>query len=434
MDYCIQDFGAKPENKNNAIYIQNAINMASQEQGRVIIPKGIYKTGTIILKDNITLYLEEGAVLKASDDISDFDITKKDNHTSLEVPSFINCDYNGKPTLYFIYGENLHNITISGSGTIDGNESIFYGYQDEYFIDGAFYPRMPLLFLENIHHLEIKEVTLANSAFWTTHLVGCEEVHIHHMKIRNNLKLANCDGIDPDHCHHVHIHDCDIITGDDAIVFKNTMAYQKYGDCYDINVHDCNLQSTSGAIKFGSESFNDFYDIKVENITITDTNRGITLQLRDKGNIHDCHFSNINISTKVGPKPYFWGYGEPIALSAVNRNDDIPVGRIYHLQFKDITMDSENGLFLYGEERNRIEDISFENLSLHLHKKTKWDIDQHDLRPYDKKPFLKGKVNLLYLRNASHIHFKNFTYSLEDSIKPYYDSDFDIQDAIDINI
>ena len=102
----IQDFGAKPENKNNAIYIQKAINMASQEQGRVIIPKGIYKTGTIILKDNITLYLEEGAILKASDDISDFDITKKDNHTRLEVPSFINCDYDGKPTLYFIYGES----------------------------------------------------------------------------------------------------------------------------------------------------------------------------------------------------------------------------------------------------------------------------------------------------------------------------------------
>jgi polygalacturonase len=434
MNYNIQDFGAKTTNTNNASYIQEAINKASLEKGTIIIPKGIYKTSTIILKDNITLYLEEGAVLKALDDISLFDITNKDNHQNLEVPSFINCDYDGKPTLYFIYGAHLKNVTIQGKGTIDGNEEIFYGYQDDYFIDGAFYPRMPLLFLEDIQNLEIKEVTLANSAFWTTHMVGCENVHIHHIKIRNNLKLANCDGIDPDHCHHVEIHDCDIICADDAIVFKNTKANQQYGDCYNIHVYNCKLKSTSGAVKFGTESFGDFYNIKVEDVKIYDTNRGITMQLRDSGSIYDCQFKNIQISTSVGPKPYFWGYGEPLALTAINRSDDIPVGEIRNLTFENITLNSENGLLIYGEEQNSIHDISFKNLSLNLHNKSHWPKDRHDLRPYDKNPFIDGKVNVLYLRNAKNLTFNHFTYEKDASLKECYGVDFDIDNAKDIHI
>ncbi len=429
MNYNIRTFGADEANKNNAPFIQKAIDEASFHQGVVVIPKGTFKTGTIILKDNITLFLEEGAILKAGDDYSLFDITNKDNHVDLNIPSFINCDYDGKPTLYFIYAAHCKNITISGTGIIDGHEEIFFGKQDRYFIDGAFYPRMPLLFLEDIDNLEIKDVTLARSGFWTTHMVGCNNVHIHHIKIRNNLRLANCDGIDPDHCHHVKIHDCDIICADDAIVFKNTKANQQYGDCEDIHVYNCKLKSTSGALKFGTESFGDFHDIVIENIEIYDTNRGITMQLRDNGSIYDCQFKNISISTRVFAKPYFWGYGEPLALTAVNRTDSIPVGEIRNLTFENITMDGENGMLIYGENDSRIHDLTFKNISLHLHNKSKWPKDKHDLRPYDKNPFIDGMVNVIYIRNASRISFQNLTYSKDESLNELYGKDFDIDKA-----
>lgn len=430
----ILDFGAKQTLHDNSFAIEQAINEASKFGGIVLIPKGTFRSGSIILKSNLTLHLEKGAILKAGDDLKMFDLSSKDNHKNLDIPSYLNCDYNGKPTLYFIYANNIENVKIEGEGAIDGNEEIFYGKQDRYFIDGAFYPRMPLLYLEAIENLEVSGVTLQNSAFWTLHMVGCHNVHIHHLFIRNNLRLANCDGIDPDHCHGVDIHDCDIICADDAIVFKNTEANQKYGDCERIKVRDCSLKSTSAAIKFGSESFGDFHDIHLENIRIYETNRGISFQLRDDGNIYDCSFKNIRLDTRVFAKPYYWGYGDPIAITSLNRNDDIPSGEIYNISFENIVADSEAGIFIYGEDVSKIHDISFKNVELSLKNKSKWPKDKKDLRPYDKLPFIDSKINAIYLRNANKISFENFVFSIDSSIKPLYGQDFDFDNYSLVNV
>lgn len=79
------------------------------------------------------------------------------------------------------------------------------------------------------------------SAFWTTHLVGCEDVLISGIRILNNLRMANCDGIDPDHCKNVRITNCHIECADDCIVFKNTAAAMQYGACENIIVDNCTL-------------------------------------------------------------------------------------------------------------------------------------------------------------------------------------------------
>lgn len=432
MNFNIVDFGAKESNVDNAIYIQKAIDKANKNNGIVTVPKGIYLTSTIFLKDNISLFLEEGATLKAVDDISSFDLSKRKVEKNLDVPTYENCDYDGTPKLFFIYGKHLHNVTISGKGKIDGNEEIFYGYQDRYFIDGSFYPRMPLLFLEDIEKLEIKDVTLTHSAFWTVHMVGCKNVYIHNLTIRNNLKLANCDGIDPDHCQYVRITNCDIECADDAIVFKNTKANRKYGDCHDIEVTDCKLKTTSGAIKFGTESFDDFYNINIKDITINDSNRGITLQLRDPGNIYDCSFKNITMSTRVFAKPYYWGYGEPICITALNRNENQKAGKIHNLAFKNIDIDSENGILIYGENSFSISDIYFKNIKMYLHRKSKWPKDKIDLRPYEKCPFIDGKVNELYIRNATDIYFSNLISKIDEDILIGSKRDIDNENNIEI--
>lgn len=53
--------------------------------------------------------------------------------------------------------------------------------------------------MKGVQHLTIREVTLTRSAFWTVHMVGCQDVLIDGIRILNNLKMVNCDGIDPDH-------------------------------------------------------------------------------------------------------------------------------------------------------------------------------------------------------------------------------------------
>lgn len=90
-----------------------------------------------------------------------------------QKPSYANSDYSGRPAYYFFYAKDCKYVAITGFGKIDGNEEIFYGKVTPWHIDGAFYPRMQMLFLEHVSHLTIQQVTLTNSAFLTVHMVGC---------------------------------------------------------------------------------------------------------------------------------------------------------------------------------------------------------------------------------------------------------------------
>lgn len=398
---------------NNAI-----IDCYNNGGGRVIFSSGkIYRSGTIYLLDNVELYFEDNAILMASDDVADFDITGKSNEENgLDVPTWENCDYNGNPTKYFIYGVNKKNVSITGNGIIDGNEEIFYGKVSKYHIDGYFYPRVPLIYLIGCNNIKINNVTLRRSAFWTVHLVGCDTVAIDSVKILNNLRLANSDGIDPDHCKNVLIKNCYIEAADDCIVFKATESNEVFGACENIEVYNCTLMSTSAAIKFGTESVSDFKNIHIHDCDIIKSNRGISFQLRDCGNISNIRFENINIETKRFSPLEWWGKAEPINITAVKRRNDTFIGSISDITFKNINCDSENGIFIFGEDNINIKNILFENVNVGLKAKTKWERNNHDLRPSYKYHLIEGPINVIYCKNACDIILDGFSYSLDETI------------------
>lgn len=414
MNYNILDFGAIGDgHANDTAAIQSAIDACHKNGGgKVIFPAGhTYRSGMLKLCSNLELHLEMAATLKGSDNLHDFALDHNTNsQAATGTPSYEDCTYTGAPKHFFLYGKDCQNIAITGFGRIDGNEEIFYGEATKWHIEGIFYPRAPMLFLENVSQLTIRDVTFANSAFWTVHLVGCRDVLIDGIRILNNLKMANCDGIDPDHCQNVRIANCHIQCADDCIVFKNTAAAMQYGPCENITVTNCTLISTSAAIKFGSESEAPFRNILIENCCISRSNRGISLQLRDKGSIENVFFHNITIETRLFHPEMFWGAAEPIAITVLRRTEETKVGTIRNIRFSNIFCKAENGILLYGENAGHIEGVSFDRVSLTLHNVTKYPKGNHDLRPTVGAKTLQEHAHYVHAHNCSGVSFAGCTF------------------------
>ncbi|MDE6770160.1 MAG: glycoside hydrolase family 28 protein, partial [Muribaculaceae bacterium] len=252
--YDITDFGAKPGQPiDNAVAIQKAIDKCSEAGGgTVLVPAGEwFMTGPFQLKSYVNLHLEPNSQLIANPD------------ESLYTESAFG-DNRGEGMMW-ISAKDVKNISITGTGTIDGNGVVFMGAEldDSYELKPVtdFDPRPHVLTIINGEKINLSDVTIRNSAYWTVHLVGCYDVAISDISLLNNLKIRNGDGIDIDHSKKVRIANCFIESGDDCICLKNRREYEQYGSCHDVTVSNCIMTSRSCAVKIGSENMDSIYHV-----------------------------------------------------------------------------------------------------------------------------------------------------------------------------
>ena len=357
--YNILDFGA---GNDTTVYstaaLQQAIDLCSQNGGgQVLVPKGGYKIGSIELRSHVDLHLDEGATLYGSTSVEDYRPMKTD-YVSLRTRT---------TTIQLIYADNVEDVQISGTGTIDGRGRTFpkLTWNDE----GITRPHL-LRFIRS-RNIRVSDVHLVNSGCWMQHYLACDDLEIRNIKVVNRNNYNN-DALDLDGCHRVKV--CGMVSDsdDDGITLKSTSPRL----CEDIEICHCDVSSHCNAIKLGTETNGGFRNIRIHDITVhpsphqesrffgrSNGTSAISLEIVDGGVLENVEISNVTaLETE---SPIFIRLGN----RARSYSDDViigHVGQIRNVRLSDIcvTNAGATGSSITGLAGHPVENILLENISI----------------------------------------------------------------------
>lgn len=275
----IVDFGGVGDGSTlNTETFRNAVRhfrrFGNEGGSQLNVPKGVWLTGSFNLTSNFTLFLEEGAVILASQDVKEWPLIEP-------LPSYgRGRERLGGRHISLIHGNGLTNVIITGNnGTIDGQGKVWW---ELWWNRTLQHTRGHLIELMNSRNILISNLTLRNSPFWTVHPVYCSNVVVKDMTILAPLNAPNTDGIDPDSSTNVCIEDCYIESGDDLIAVKS--GWDQYGIQMAQPSSNIIVRRISGTtptcsgVGIGSEMSGGISNVTIEDIHIWDSAAGVRIK------------------------------------------------------------------------------------------------------------------------------------------------------------
>jgi polygalacturonase len=372
----VKDYGATGRKSDDARpALQKAIDACGKAGGgEVYVPPGQYTSGQLHLRSGVRLYVEAGATIYATLDSSQYDDPKK---------------------AALIYGEDLHDIALEGSGTLDGQASYEWHLntiKDDYILPNqrqmeatgkpllrsfptsfgkeTVYPRMVLLL--RCVDVRIAGLKFLRSRSWTINPYACKHLIIDGVYIYSSQKEAVwADGIDPDGCQDVHISNSTIETGDDAIVFYSTAAWGPVLPTENVTVTNSRLSSSSSAIKFCDGNSDAVRHVTISNVVITNSNRGLAFMVFDGGIVEDVVIDNVTIDTRRFDW-FWWGDGDPIhfnikrrsEVDGVKRDNEPPAGIIRNVTISNVIAHGQGTSMMRGHPDSWLQGIRLNHVRL----------------------------------------------------------------------
>lgn len=417
----VRDFGASGRKDEPAqAALQAAIDAcAAAGGGMVYLPPGDYTSGTLHLRSHVRFHVEAGATVWSSKEPAAFDRRA------------------------LLFAEDAESITLEGRGTIDGQAE--YYWAEKTFHDWYIYPNQlvaekygqPLQRAfptdNSIGHLvnfircndvRIENLTFLHSPSWTMHLWGCERLRIDGLYIYTSRRDGVwADGIDPDGCKDVHISNCTIDTGDDALVFYSGHSYGPARPCENITVTNCRLSSSSSAIKFCDGNENAIRNVVISNCVISDSNRGLAFMVFDGGVLENVIIADCTIQTRRHDW-FWWGDGDPLHFNLITRSEIDPnidtaaepkPGIIRNVILSNILAHGPGPNKIHGHVDSPLENVTFENVRLTVD----GDLDA----PWKKSPVA------ITIDNARNLKLKDVEITFEAPSNDHWESALVVRDA-----
>jgi len=419
--YNIAHFGAVADGVTlNTKSINGAIDQCSRKGGGiVVISKGLWLTGPIVLKANVNLHLEKNAVLQFTRDFDQYPLIKG--------------NWEGMPQMRNqspLSANNATNIAITGDGIIDGagdawrmvkkekltetqwkklvgsggvlstdkktwypSEKSLKGSQlrnpgeitadknPEFFDSIKDFLRPNLLVFANCKNILLEGVTFQNSPAWCLHPLMCEDLTVKDINVKNPWYAQNGDGIDVESCKSVLLESSTFDVGDDGICIKSGRdeAGRKRGmPTEDMIVRNCTVYHAHGGFVIGSEMSGGAKNLHVNDCTFIGTDVGLRFKTtRGRGGVVEkIYISNITMKNIVGEAILFDMYyaaQDPVPLAGEKRelprvefktvDETTPQFRDFHIS-NIVCTGAETAVFIRGLPEMHVKDVVLENLSM----------------------------------------------------------------------
>ena len=371
--YDIRDFGAVADGvAMNTAAIQAAIDAAGQAGGgRVLVADGVYKTGTIEMRDHVNLHLESNATLLGSEKWQDYPEHYDAKHVNVPMlPRWRSgC---------LIFADECEHISITGTGTIDCNGKHFVTKREGEFTGWAYVrksePTPPrAVFLTGCRDVRIENVKMINQpSGWSYWIHDCDYVHMTRLDILADVNYPNNDGIHINASRHVTVSDCNITCGDDSIILRaNNASLKENKVCEFVTITNCNLTSYACGVRMAWTNDGTIRNCTLSNLVMNDCSVGISMHLplakrketmdlssstgsdtgREATLVENISFSNIIMDKQ---------YGAPISIG-IDPDPYVTVKAIRNLYFNNIHSRGPKWPEFHGRQDCPIENIYLNN-------------------------------------------------------------------------